>query len=1367
MLKKIHIVFLAVFLLPPVTRNIFAQGNASSATVILDAAVDSKMQTGAETFYKAMMRNGNISNSNVYVYDEVVQRYNQAGGAKKLAARLILLGFTDIYLDARPSDYMKDYSEISNKTWIQEFISYLHAYTGYTIRVHALMFSVPEQYNKNIIPDLGITGHQLIRRQATVIAQYNKDVELNKRFDGAAADWEPHTLSAGSAAAASAGLGADEYWIHDNQCPDNLDCWKTDPNRGGFTKEGPNDKLLERTGQMLAYAKHCLDSLNVKGSTSAALPLAEAGFFHVQEQYDAGNLNYGDILNYLNNGCADVNVMAYFFKKEEVWRRTKVMLDAAKNRSKNKSVYATIKTRTGDDEDDITSLKLQGWSYLISAINYINDQAISDGLAPFLKGICIYEYNGFEQMWATQQDPPKYDEKDKEGIRQIVSRNLSQFNMSASDTANWRTSEDWIDTKLNTMNTPSFSWNQDTPFPMPLDTVNISGKGLNGSIDFNYFPKAYYIDCSNNNLNEIHVDNIAYLARLDCSSNKLTELDLSKTQIEVLYCQNNLLRYIKNPYNMVYSSIRCQNNNLLFSTLPLVDPSSITYEYSPQATIDGGILRPGKIAGIGSEYKIDTHTTSYIWNQNIFKNLGNGRYMFGPDDAGKTFTARLKNAYFPKLTLDYTVKIMPREEQYNIYNEGLMTIKDTQIADTRLYIGGHLTTATRRDNTGTSSKIYTKASKTILTGDFYNDVRIDTVFYKTDIPNDSSIFEFRWFGNSQNITTHKQKFDSIPSKKTNYIAFPANLKINNYKHVFIDPSLALKANNISLDTGRLVLKARLADARDFQGDSIIDGTNRSVLSHLLVTGRIDYNNWADTIPYRRGSIQVDLALDHDSLDLNSDYGQNYRSLVGFGIPFNSLKADYFMFNFLMAPTHSSFLGTDRTTIINPTTALTAGRGYGLGIDLRGTNQNDYADIGKWVPLSNFQNRTTDYYTFNRNEFEENSSIRPNQLFGKNAIGNSAYEMEKLNIKDVNIKLGAKGFYYLSNPFMTPLDVSNILDGTYTTDWKAPVGSLEEQVWILTGDSKAVAKYQGNRIKVVHKYDVLKNPGGTYDEDKDLIAPLQMFVVKTKTDNVNLTIPANKRTMGHTKFIRSQGSRYDDFIFEVKDEKTGMSDRTNIVLRPADDIASHRKNWNNVKKVRAANSNESKEKSDMIEGQLSPTIFSQLYTASEDNQALIVNFLPLETTNKVPLYMTPSEKGQQISIRGIRLNSMYHVSVIWLEDKLEKKVVKLTLGTVYTTFSSPSDRVDRFNLYFKDIDPKKIKEVEDIWANYQSGTLKVSGFEDKDFGAVLQLFDMTGRKYMQTKVNNYTMNIPCVLNTGVYIVKISGNRNSAVKVLVNE
>lgn len=357
---------LIVTLFSCINSDVVKEESKYSSELVTDAEIDDNLFDRANEFKSALTANG-TRNANVYVYNHLtVDNYPGEEGAKKLAARIVLMGFTDVLLSVH-SVNGKDFAELSNKDWVKVFNKYLRQYN---VSVHALMFSNASQFDE--------TKNSEIYRHASVIQQYNLTVSETERFAGASADWEPHTLRVNSSLADDANLKYEDRWDSDR-----------------YGKNGANDRLLKRTGEMLAIAKSYLDEISEKNGLPK-IPVNEAINFHFQELYDEGSLNHGDVSTYLKSGrCRDINVMAYNNKKEEVWRRAQSNLAAADKNNYAKSIYICINTRIGS-EGPGTSLKPQGWNYLIETLNYLHEKASEYSS---MKGISVFDYSDTEDLW--------------------------------------------------------------------------------------------------------------------------------------------------------------------------------------------------------------------------------------------------------------------------------------------------------------------------------------------------------------------------------------------------------------------------------------------------------------------------------------------------------------------------------------------------------------------------------------------------------------------------------------------------------------------------------------------------------------------------------------------------------------------------------------------------------------------------------------------------------------------------------------------------------------------------------------------------------------------------------------------------------
>lgn len=711
------------------------------------------------------------------------------------------------------------------------------------------------------------------------------------------------------------------------------------------------------------------------------------------------------------------------------------------------------------------------------------------------------------------------------------------------------------------------------------------------------------------------------------------------------------------------------------------------------------------------------------------------------------------------------------------YNKGAMCVVAQDTTKTTLYINGDFVAATDADDNTITSKILVKNSRVVLTGDFKNNVTEGTVFIRPAAA-DEGLFEFR-SNVAQAITTDGTTYATIPSKKTSYIDFP-NLQINNSKHVTMSPELAAKTKDIALTKGWLILDSKRVEEKDYDGPLTEDlKNNRTVMAHLLVDGAVNYQNWTATDPNERGFIEVNMKLD----PWKSTNKTERKSMTGFGIPFEQMGADYFMWNLLLSPTNLNYWGNkEKRPITDPKTILKAGKGYATTIDVRGAKEADYyGDLRpEYEGTIEFDQRAKDGHYFNRFRFATDATRKSNQVFGTDQTS-TGYTMEKLNVSDVKVNL-EKGYNYLANPFMSPLSITELLaEGTSGANWGLVAdGSantnrdLMNRVWILKGDAASYTTTFENNIGVVYNYYLAKNVGGTYTDEYDdgdygvTIAPLQMFLVNAVKAG-QITIPKNQRTMSGAKFIRStQNKRQDDFIIEVIDENTRMSDRTSFVLRSQEELDSN-KNLLNIKRLSTASvstASETQTSTVVSEGPVDQNIFNQIYTMDNSGNALVLRFLPLDTES-VNLYMTPALEAQDITLRGLRLNTKDKVGNIWLEDKLENKTVELTPQTLYQTRSLPDDPIDRFVLHFKygsSIDPE-VNDGRAITAYYDNSTLTVRGFVTTDLGSKIYLYNMQGHLVKQANVDDLTVTIPCSLTPGAYIVKTTCEKSNVTKLLV--
>ena len=83
-----------------------------------------------------------------------------------------------------------------------------------------------------------------------------------------------------------------------------------------------------------------------------------------------------------------------------------------------------------------------------------------------------------------------------------------------------------------------------------------------GSIDLSQNLKLISLDCGGNSLTELDVSGLTGLWKIECWENELTSLDLRDTGIQILYCFDNMLEQILFPGNPNVLWLNCKNNRL-------------------------------------------------------------------------------------------------------------------------------------------------------------------------------------------------------------------------------------------------------------------------------------------------------------------------------------------------------------------------------------------------------------------------------------------------------------------------------------------------------------------------------------------------------------------------------------------------------------------------------------------------------------------------------------------------------------------------------------------------------------------------------------------------------------------------------------
>jgi hypothetical protein len=644
-----------------------------------------------------------------------------------------------------------------------------------------------------------------------------------------------------------------------------------------------------------------------------------------------------------------------------------------------------------------------------------------------------------------------------------------------------------------------------------------------------------------------------------------------------------------------------------------------------------------------------------------------------------------------------------------LYNKGKLYVGTSSTAS--LYIKGNMRM--------TGSGYIAHEGKTVLTGDFINNVTANNVFSTRN-----GTFEFKG--------DVPQKIRGGANKTTHYITFPDTVIINhqggNYQHttVTIEPDMGVTLKNLTFTRGRLVVDSR----------SSVQGTRRITdIAHLYAEtgGTINYKH-GQSVLENEGVVQVNLSL-----------GNNWESgrMVGFSSPFKNIYADYFFFNFLARPdTTGLYARSNDFWIKDPTVKLPAGIGYFLGQGLVNWNDNYYIET-----------LNPSYATANRNDAVKDTFIfarrfAPSSLtsFVANKDGNIVpFQGEELNTSDVTVTLNP-GYNFLGNPFLVPLSLKELFGTPLATVWgNAITAGIENKVYQLVAGT---ASYLPNKeFAFGITYQVAQAVGSTVS---DTIAPMQMFVVnKTSSGTHNFIIPASRRVHGAIPFLRSETSTpvIDELLIETEDQQTGNFDRLCIVFRKDASLAAGDK-YDALKLFNRTGG------------------VNQVYTRSSDNKSLITNVIP-SSTDHIVMYFEPSIQPQAVTLRADRLQSISAVPYVTLEDRQTGTLTDLRQSPTYQFQSSPYDRTDRFVLYFfRDATATDDIYAPVFYANYEAGGIGVYGLKDRWIGREALVYDMLGQLIGRSTITQTPfMRIERTLSKGIYLLKIAEENTVTTKFLV--
>ncbi len=630
-----------------------------------------------------------------------------------------------------------------------------------------------------------------------------------------------------------------------------------------------------------------------------------------------------------------------------------------------------------------------------------------------------------------------------------------------------------------------------------------------------------------------------------------------------------------------------------------------------------------------------------------------------------------------------------------------------------------------------------QAGVTATGGHFYNDVTSGHVFTS------GSSGKFRFNGCQQAA----QWIQGTANRAIHHIDFP-DVEVENRASVSLSPSMGMNVANLHLKAGRFILRSAEISA------------TQSQVAHLLVKqgGTVTPNTGPELSALEKGVVEVELVL-----------GQNRdKKFFGFASPFEKTYTDYFTFKVLLEPSNSGYV-----SIQDPNYTLQPGKSYFVGQDVfpYSTPQEIamYYPVLEEYPLINgreidFSDRVTDMLRLNRWHLDVTN---PGITFAYEYA--NAYDGEQLNTQDVTVPL-TYGYNYLGNPFTAPLRVNKLFTKATdaATDWKITRGlddadpsdpdylanpDLYARIWV-PATAGATGHVPGtHRFTFSTSFLVGQKQGSTLSESGNgaeiQIAPMQMFVVWTDRNNVDITIPASERTHGNMNLLKSAAdyTPTDELLIQVRDTDTDAIDRLCVLFREnsstgGGDTYDAGKLFNNSGGV------------------------SQIFNRTRDGSGLSVNQVNTGL-DQMTLSLRPCLTEKEVELTAHRLETLLSPDVLLLEDLQTGITTDLLETASYSFITRPDDREDRFVLHFKT--PTGMEDVAtgNIRVYRHNDMLRITGLMEMDNGSRLTVYDMQGRSIFSTLMQDCrggTFETPLSITQGVYVVKISGNRHATEKLI---
>lgn len=641
------------------------------------------------------------------------------------------------------------------------------------------------------------------------------------------------------------------------------------------------------------------------------------------------------------------------------------------------------------------------------------------------------------------------------------------------------------------------------------------------------------------------------------------------------------------------------------------------------------------------------------------------------------------------------------------------------------------------------------------------------------------------------------RFEGTSSKKDHFINFPT-IELADKTYVALNSNAAATVTGITTQPGSVFsVEGRYTTA---SGGAL----NRAVeYGHIIIDGAA-IRNTGTTGPYQNkySYHMLDVQLyDYNDPATTNEYpvGGTLQyapvNLSGITSPYEELLQDYFFFHTLFSPNKLADPSNSFEANVDPKEKMYAGEGYVVAMNLSDFDHdliNRNWDVSKNNRASGgfqlstlFLDQKEGFVVGKREIGEKLSGVLPLDK-EEGYIDHRSKEsfLTKSSTVSIPVKDYNNGKFFLANPFMAPLDLGSLITNTPVNTFGLNVSDdvntaeIRNKFWIL---NESALSYNPNAQLNYYKFHYFSNANagatGYLDHPSStqyIIAPMQVFIVQPGfglTNTSAFTFDTSKLT--HSNVVSSKNAKEisDELLIQVINEDTQAEDRHAIVLSNAakagvKDLSDDEKDDLDYKFKTGA---EGVYITDQREG----AVYTEKLLPGKSGvslKAMRTNVIPT-TTKQLPLYVSPTEVSQRMVLRPYRIESLYSVEGVWLEDKQLNTVTQLTPGIEYpfesTLRTDKNAQENRFVLHFAKVDNDDwYKEtLTPISCYYNSSILYIMGLNNDDINSNVEIFDIQGRLIGKTKINIAPrMEYPIPVISGTYIVKITGKRNFTTKFL---